>query len=112
VGRNETILDTVFDPPGLPAYLSQQALEVYAAAHARHGFTPLLRYYRNLDPNRTITAFLAGRKLTQPAAFIGAAADPSNELPCQSMTRLNKTCRTCASRSCWMGWAMRRRRKR
>lgn len=80
VGPGETFMDTVFEPPALPAYLSRQALDVYVAAYSRHGFTPPLNYYRNLDANWALTPFLAGRKLTQPAAFIGGAVDPSNEL--------------------------------
>jgi pimeloyl-ACP methyl ester carboxylesterase len=79
VGDGETILDTFVDPEQLPAWLSEQALDYYVSEYERHGFTPPLNYYRNLDRNWELTPFLDGLRPSLPSFFIGGADDPSNE---------------------------------
>jgi pimeloyl-ACP methyl ester carboxylesterase len=80
LAEGETILDTVTDPPMLPAWLGERALDYYASEYERNGFTGPLNHYRNRDRNWDQTAFLAGLRLPQPAMFIGGNADPALEL--------------------------------
>jgi pimeloyl-ACP methyl ester carboxylesterase len=80
IAPGETILDTFHGPERLPEWLPVGALDYYVSEYQRHGFTPVLSYYRCLQRNWEQTPFLDGRRPEQPSLFIGGAADPANEL--------------------------------
>lgn len=75
----EGFLDTVCDPPQLPQWMSDQALEVYVSQYRRHGFKGALSPYRCRAINWQQTAFLQGCKPAQPVLFLGGEHDPANE---------------------------------
>jgi pimeloyl-ACP methyl ester carboxylesterase len=80
LGKDETILDTFPDSKSLPEWLPPQVFDYYVEQYKRNGFTPALNYYRCLEKNWEQTPFLSGRKLSQPALFIGGVEDPSREI--------------------------------
>jgi pimeloyl-ACP methyl ester carboxylesterase len=59
-----------------PDWLSQEALDHYAAEFTRTGFTGGINWYRNFDRNWSLTSELAGAKVQVPSLFIGGALDP------------------------------------
>jgi pimeloyl-ACP methyl ester carboxylesterase len=69
-------LETMAEPDGLPAWLSDEDLETYAAEFARTGFTGALNWYRNFDRNWKLTEHLAGAKVRRPALFVAGDRDP------------------------------------
>jgi pimeloyl-ACP methyl ester carboxylesterase len=72
-------LDTVFDPPEPPGFLTDADFEHYVTQYRRTGFRGALAPYRCRERDWTLGAFLAGRRPAQPALFLGGAADPSIE---------------------------------
>lgn len=77
IAPGEGFLDTVFDPPALPSWLSERALDQYVEQYSRHGFRGALGPYRARGLNWERGAFLAGRAPAQPSLYIGGAADPA-----------------------------------
>jgi pimeloyl-ACP methyl ester carboxylesterase len=73
----EGFLDTVFDPPVPPSFLTDADFEHYVAQYARTGFRGALAPYRCRDRDWELGAFLAGRRPAQPALFLGGSSDPS-----------------------------------
>ena len=65
------------DDPGerLPAWLSADDIEVYAAAFRKSGFRGGFNWYRNLDRNWVLTAPFQGAKIQPPALFIAGTRD-------------------------------------
>ncbi len=57
-------------------FLTAEDFEVFARAFEKNGFRGGLNWYRNLDRNWELTAYLAGAKVTQPALMITAELDP------------------------------------
>lgn len=72
---NETLLDTLPRPTGLPSWLSEEELGVFVEAFQRTGFTGGLNWYRNLDRDRELLAFLAQSKIQQPSLFLAGSED-------------------------------------
>jgi pimeloyl-ACP methyl ester carboxylesterase len=64
------------EPDGLPAWLTQEELDVFVEAYERTGFTAGLNLYRNFDRNWASTEQLAEAKIEVPSLFIGGSADP------------------------------------
>lgn len=79
MAAGEGFLDTVFDPPAPPSFLTGADFEHYVAQYARTGFRGALAPYRCRDRDWELNAFLAGRRPAQPALFLGGASDPSIE---------------------------------
>jgi pimeloyl-ACP methyl ester carboxylesterase len=75
----ERFLDTVFDPPRMPAWLSAAALDAYVAAYEPRGFRGPLASYRCRELNWQLGAFLDGFRPAQPSLFVGGACDPAGE---------------------------------
>jgi pimeloyl-ACP methyl ester carboxylesterase len=69
-------LDILEDPPGMPRWLGEEDLDVFAAAFARTGFTPALNWYRNFDRNWELTEPVAEARVTVPALFMAGDRDP------------------------------------
>jgi pimeloyl-ACP methyl ester carboxylesterase len=74
-------LETTADPQSLPAWLSEEDLDQYAAAFQAGGFRGPLNWYRNLDRNWELLAPFAGLAVRPPALFIGGQQDPVLEFP-------------------------------
>ncbi|GIH66051.1 alpha/beta fold hydrolase [Microbispora siamensis] len=61
----------------LPAWLSTEDLDVYAAEFERTGLTGALNRYRNMDRDWEDLAGFDGAPITQPSLFAGGALDAS-----------------------------------
>ncbi|MER7491295.1 alpha/beta hydrolase [Streptomyces pharetrae] len=61
----------------LPAWLTEDDLDVYAGEFERTGLTGALNRYRNMDRDWEDLAPHRGAPITQPALFIGGAVDAS-----------------------------------
>lgn len=72
----EGLLSSLTMPEALPDWLSPDDLDVYTRQFETTGFRPALDWYRNIDRNWRLSAFLAGAKLERPTLFIGGALDP------------------------------------
>ncbi|HUF64743.1 MAG TPA: alpha/beta hydrolase [Gemmatimonadaceae bacterium] len=70
------VLSSVTMPETLPEWLAPEDLDVYARQFERSGFRPALNWYRNIDRNWRMSAFLTGARLEQPTLFIGGTVDP------------------------------------
>lgn len=62
---------------GLPAWLGEDELDVYAGEFERTGLTAALNRYRNMDRDWEDMAPFDGAPLTQPSLFLGGALDAS-----------------------------------
>lgn len=69
------LLDRLPDGP-LPPYLSAEDFEIFVRAFEASGFTGGLNWYRNLERNWELTAYLSGAKVQAPALMITAEWDP------------------------------------
>ncbi|KAB8187527.1 alpha/beta fold hydrolase [Nonomuraea phyllanthi] len=61
----------------LPAWLSEDDLDVYAGEFERTGMTGALNRYRNMDRDWEDLARFDGAPITQPSLFIGGSLDAS-----------------------------------
>jgi pimeloyl-ACP methyl ester carboxylesterase len=74
------------DRPPLPAWLTEEELQVYVETFERTGFSGGLNYYRNIDRNWERNAALAERRIEQPALFITGSRDPVQQfMPAEAM---------------------------
>lgn len=80
VRPGETVLDVLPDPGFTPSWLGEEAFGEYVRQYSKAGFAAPLAHYRCRDRNWDLTAALAGQPVTQPAMFIGGAADPVMDL--------------------------------
>ena len=69
-------LERLPEPEHLPAWLTQDELDVYVDTFRRTGFTGALNWYRNLDRNWERNPQLDGAKVEVPSLFIGGSNDP------------------------------------
>ena len=68
--------DVLRDLPGPLPWLSAHDLDVFAGEFGRHGtFRHGINWYRNIDRNAALLGAFAGRRVEQPALFIGAEFD-------------------------------------
>lgn len=68
--------DCLREPDALPDWLSQQDLDVFVAEFERKGtFRYGLNWYRTIDLSWELLAPFAGRRIEQPALFVGAERD-------------------------------------
>ncbi|XVQ89701.1 alpha/beta fold hydrolase [Microbispora siamensis] len=66
-----------FPADRLPAWLSTDDLDAYAAEFERTGLTGALNRYRNMDRDWEDLAGFDGAPITQPSLFVGGALDAS-----------------------------------
>ncbi|MFD7919385.1 alpha/beta fold hydrolase [Streptomyces sp. NPDC059740] len=66
-----------FPQGGLPHWLDEHDLDVYAGEFERTGFTGALNRYRCMDRDWADLTEYTGRPLTQPSLFLGGALDAS-----------------------------------
>jgi pimeloyl-ACP methyl ester carboxylesterase len=71
----ENFRDSLTSPDRLPAWLTEEELSVFVKDFERTGFTGGLNWYRNLDRDRELLAFLAKSKIQQPALFLAGSED-------------------------------------
>ncbi|MEO3876308.1 alpha/beta hydrolase [Nonomuraea sp. B12E4] len=76
VSRGGTLRDR-FPTGRLPAWLSEDDLDVYAAEFERTGMSGALNRYRNMDRDWEDLAGFDGMPIEQPSVFIGGALDAS-----------------------------------
>jgi pimeloyl-ACP methyl ester carboxylesterase len=70
------LLATISDQATLPPWMSADHFAQYVAAFTDGGFKRPFDWYRNLDRNWELTAFLQGKTINQPSLFIVGADDP------------------------------------
>lgn len=73
--KSETILDSCTYPDALPQWLTEEDLHYFAKEFKDAGFRGGLNWYRNIDRNWSLTAFLSEAKLHQPALFVAGSED-------------------------------------
>ena len=74
--RRRASLDVVRDLPGPLPWLSDADLDVFVESFSHHGtFAGGINWYRNIDRNQELLAAFAGKRIEQPALFIGAEHD-------------------------------------
>ncbi|MGW1411068.1 alpha/beta fold hydrolase [Streptomyces sp. NPDC002403] len=77
VTRNDGRMRDRFPTNTLPAWLSEDDLDVYAGEFERTGMTGALNRYRNMDRDWEDLAPHYGAPIRQPSLFIGGALDAS-----------------------------------
>ena len=76
VSRGGTLRDR-FPAGRLPAWLSEDELDVYAGEFERTGMAGALNRYRNMDRDWEDLAGFDGAPITQPSLFVGGSLDAS-----------------------------------
>ena len=71
----EQMRDRFMTPERMPAWFTDQDLDVYVDALERGGLAGPLSFYRNLDNDWLALASQAGKPLTVPAMFLGGEYD-------------------------------------
>ena len=76
IAEGETFISTVPDDAPLPPWMSEAHHAEYVAAFSNGGFKGPMDWYRNLDRNWALTAFLQDARIAQPSLFIVGERDP------------------------------------
>lgn len=71
-----SLLDSISDQATLPPWMSDIHFAEYVAAFEQSGFAGPLDWYRCVDLNWSLTAFLQDRRIGQPSLFITGDRDP------------------------------------
>lgn len=79
--RRSGLLDTLTDPPVLPAWLASADLDTFVHAFSLSGFRGGLNYYRNLDRNWELQAALEGLLVRVPALYLVGERDTGLAMP-------------------------------
>ena len=69
-------LDVLRATDELPAWLTDDDLDFYAAEFSRTGFRGGLNWYRNIDRNWELTASPPAATIAAPSLFVAGSADP------------------------------------
>lgn len=88
VPRGLTFVQSLSDTQELPAWLSQDDLDVYSDSYGHSGFRGGLNWYRNVDRNAQLLAPFDGARISVPALFIGGKRDAVVQWSEQSIRRL------------------------
>ena len=70
-----TLLDRLPDPDPFPAWLTAADLDYFTSEFAASGFRGPINRYRNHDADFIYLQEFSGRRITQPALFIGGERD-------------------------------------
>ncbi|MFC0633342.1 alpha/beta fold hydrolase [Brevundimonas balnearis] len=76
IPAGQDFLSTVADDATLPPWMSEDHFQEYVDAFTAGGFRGPIDWYRCLDLNWSLTAFLQDKKIRQPALFIVGERDP------------------------------------
>ncbi|QTN19822.1 alpha/beta hydrolase [Brevundimonas sp. AJA228-03] len=76
IAPGHDFLSEVPDDATLPPWMSQGHFAEYVSAFGAGGFKGPIDWYRCLDLNWSLTAFLQGRKIPQPSMFMVGQRDP------------------------------------
>jgi pimeloyl-ACP methyl ester carboxylesterase len=71
-----SLTDSIADDATRPPWMSEAHFQEYVDAFSAGGFRGPVDWYRNLDRNWALTAFLQDRRIRQPALFIVGERDP------------------------------------
>ncbi|WP_243437868.1 alpha/beta fold hydrolase [Streptomyces sp. FH025] len=83
VPEGHRLLDIAPEPERLPAWLTEEDVEAFAADYAPHGeraFTGGLNWYRNIDRNNELMAALVGKPIEVPALYVTGEQDLVNAM--------------------------------
>lgn len=72
----QDFLSEVPDDATLPPWMSEAHFAEYVEAFTASGFKGPIDWYRCLDLNWSLTAFLQGKRITQPSMFMVGERDP------------------------------------
>jgi pimeloyl-ACP methyl ester carboxylesterase len=75
IPKTAKFLDMLSEPAALPGWLTEADLDFFTKEFERTGFRGGLNWYRNIDRNWELSAFLNGAKIRQPSAFIAGDRD-------------------------------------
>ena len=67
-------------PDVLPAWITEEDVDVYATAFKKSGFFGPVSFYRNIDANWERSKDIPPSVYTMPTAFITGALDPVNTM--------------------------------
>lgn len=70
------LLETIDEAATLPPWMTPAHFAEYVQAFSRGGFEAPLNWYRALDRNWTLTAYLQDQRITAPALFVVGEDDP------------------------------------
>jgi epoxide hydrolase A/B len=73
--RGKRPLEMIEEPKTLPSWLTEADLDFFAGEFKRSGLRGGLNWYRNIDRNWELTAFLDGAKVRQPSMFAAGEHD-------------------------------------
>jgi len=81
VPRSGGLLDSLIEPPSLPAWLAPADFEKFVQAFSISGFRGGLNYYRNLDRNWELQSALEGLLVKVPALYLVGERDTGLAMP-------------------------------
>ncbi len=81
VPRSGGLLDSLIDPPSLPAWLAPADLDKFVQAFRISGFRGGLNYYRNLDRNWEVQSAFEGLLVEVPALYLVGERDTGLAMP-------------------------------
>jgi len=76
IPEGQDFISSVADDASLPPWMSPAHFAEYVAAFSAGGFKGPLDWYRCLDLNWSLTAFLQDKTITQPSMFLVGERDP------------------------------------
>lgn len=76
IPAGQDFLSTVADDATLPPWMSAEHFQEYVDAFSKGGFKGPIDWYRCLDRNWALTAFLQDQRFLQPALFLVGERDP------------------------------------
>ncbi len=91
IPRGAQMKDRFHMPPTLPAWLTEDDLDVYAGEFERSGLRGPLNRYRNVDTDWEDLAAWRGRPIEVPAMFIGGDRDGPTLWGASSIARFPET---------------------
>ncbi|PZO33826.1 MAG: alpha/beta hydrolase, partial [Alphaproteobacteria bacterium] len=76
IAEGQDFISEVADDATLPPWMSADHFAEYVAAFSAGGFKGPMDWYRCMDLNWSLTAFVQDRKISVPAAFMVGERDP------------------------------------
>ena len=90
IAAGQNFLSEVAEDATLPPWMSEAHHAEYVAAFTAGGFKGPLDWYRNLDRNWSLTAFVQDQRIRQPSMFIVGERDPVRHYAGQHEARLKE----------------------